>query len=62
MLKRTDYRRCADGSEVVMWEIVDGEHSWPDDIFPSADGKRSAAEEIVSFFSAHARSENDAAR
>ena len=53
-LKRTVYRGCADGSEVVMWEIVEGEHSWPDDTFPP-DGKRSAAEEIVSFFAAHGR-------
>jgi polyhydroxybutyrate depolymerase len=55
VLKRVDYRGCADGSEVVLWEIMNGDHSWPQDIFPSAVGKRSAAAEIVDFFAAHGR-------
>jgi polyhydroxybutyrate depolymerase len=54
-LKRVAYRGCADGTEVVMWEIVNGDHNWPDDIFPSPGGKASAADEIVRFFAAHGR-------
>ncbi len=54
-LKRIAYRGCDGGSEIVMWEIVNGDHSWPGDIFPSASGTRSAADEIVSFFAAHGR-------
>lgn len=54
-LKRVAYRGCDGGSEIVMWEILDGDHSWPGDIFPAAGGARSAAAEIVSFFAAHGR-------
>ena len=55
VLKRVTYRGCDAGSEIVLWEIVEGDHSWPGDIFPAAGGKRSAAAEIVDFFAAHGR-------
>jgi polyhydroxybutyrate depolymerase len=55
VLKWTAYRGCDSGTEIVLWEIVDGDHNWPDDIFPGAGGKRSAAAEIVDFFAAHGR-------
>jgi polyhydroxybutyrate depolymerase len=55
-LRRIAYGGCAEGSEVVLWEIADGDHSWPaDTAFPAGDGPRSAAAEIVHFFAAHAR-------
>jgi polyhydroxybutyrate depolymerase len=56
-LRRVAYPNCKAGSEVILWEIEDGEHNWPADAqFPSADGRvRSAAAEIVEFFAAHAR-------
>jgi len=55
-LRRISYPNCQDGSEVVLWEIEDGEHNWPgEDVrFPAPDGKtRSAAAEILAFFAAH---------
>jgi polyhydroxybutyrate depolymerase len=57
-LARVDYPECRGGSEVVLWEIVDGEHNWPpaDLTFPAPDGsRRSAAPEILAFFVAHRR-------
>ncbi len=55
-LKRVAYAGCKDGSEVVLWEILGGDHNWPGDIFPSAGGKPvSAAEEILAFFATHRR-------
>jgi polyhydroxybutyrate depolymerase len=55
LLKRVAYQNCQSGTAIVRWEIMNGEHSWPDDIFPSAGGKRSAAAEIVDFFATHGR-------
>jgi poly(3-hydroxybutyrate) depolymerase len=49
-LRATIYSRCKDGSEVRLWTIVEGEHAWPDDIFPADHGTRSASAEILSFF------------
>jgi polyhydroxybutyrate depolymerase len=56
-LRRIDYGACRDGSTVVLWEIEDGEHNWPQDVrFPAPDGTiRSAAEEILAFFAEHRR-------
>jgi polyhydroxybutyrate depolymerase len=56
-LRRIDYGSCREGSTVVLWEIEDGEHNWPQDVrFPAPDGElRSAAEEIVAFFAGHHR-------
>jgi len=56
-LRRTVYDTCRDGSEIVFWEIEDGEHNWPADVrFPAPDGApRSAAAEIVAFFARHSR-------
>jgi polyhydroxybutyrate depolymerase len=56
-LRRLDYGNCRDGSTVVLWEIEDGEHNWPQDVrFPASDGgTRSAAEEILAFFAQHSR-------
>jgi polyhydroxybutyrate depolymerase len=54
VLERVAYRNCQGGSEIVAWEIEQGDHSWPDDLFPGPDGqKRSAAAEIMAFFAAH---------
>ncbi|HUB95581.1 MAG TPA: PHB depolymerase family esterase, partial [Stellaceae bacterium] len=52
-----DYQGCKKGSEVLLWTIADGDHSWPapDVPFPGPDGPRSAAAEILAFFAAHAR-------
>jgi polyhydroxybutyrate depolymerase len=54
-LKRVAYADCKAGSEVVLWEIMNGDHNWPGDIFPSAAGGKgvSAAEEILAFFATH---------
>ena len=56
-LRRTVYGACHDGSEIVFWEIEDGEHNWPADVrFPAAGGApRSAAAEILAFFARHKR-------
>jgi polyhydroxybutyrate depolymerase len=56
-LKREVYGNCDGNSEVVLWQIVNGDHNWPGDIFPSANGGRaiSAAEEILTFFATHRR-------
>lgn len=55
-LRRIAYGGCAEGSEIVLWEIADGDHSWPADVaFPAAGGTRTAAAEIVQFFAAHTR-------
>jgi polyhydroxybutyrate depolymerase len=56
-LRRTAYGTCRDGSEIVFWEIEDGEHNWPADVrFPASDGfPRSAAAEILAFFARHSR-------
>jgi polyhydroxybutyrate depolymerase len=54
-LRRVDYGACRDGSTVVLWEIEDGEHNWPQDVrFPAqGEATRSAAEEILAFFAGH---------
>jgi polyhydroxybutyrate depolymerase len=57
-LMRSAFPECRDGSEVVLWEIEDGDHSWPpsDMAFPvRGGGSRSAAAEILAFFAAHRR-------
>jgi polyhydroxybutyrate depolymerase len=56
-LSLIDYRGCKDGSEVMLWTIEDGDHSWPapDVAFPGPDGPRSAAAEILAFFATHPR-------
>jgi poly(3-hydroxybutyrate) depolymerase len=54
-LRSTVYPNCKDGSVVRLWSIVDGEHAWPGDIFPTTNGPRSAAAEILAFFSAFSR-------
>jgi polyhydroxybutyrate depolymerase len=56
-LRRVDYGACRDGSTVILWEIEDGEHNWPQDVrFPAPGGAtRSAAEEILAFFAEHRR-------
>jgi polyhydroxybutyrate depolymerase len=56
-LLRVDYGDCRDGSTLVLWEIEDGEHNWPQDVrFPAPGGTtRSAAEEILAFFAGHKR-------
>jgi polyhydroxybutyrate depolymerase len=56
-LRRIDYGDCRGGSTLVLWEIEDGEHNWPQDVrFPAPGGAtRSAAEEILAFFAGHKR-------
>jgi polyhydroxybutyrate depolymerase len=56
-LRRTVYGTCRDGSEIVVWEIEDGEHNWPANVrFPAPDGApRTAAAEILAFFAGHSR-------
>jgi polyhydroxybutyrate depolymerase len=56
-LRRTLYGPCRNGSEVVLWEIENGEHNWPAAVrFPApGGGTRSAAEEIIAFFAGHSR-------
>jgi polyhydroxybutyrate depolymerase len=52
-LRRVAYVGCRAGSQVVLWEIEDGDHNWPaaDVRFSAADGStRSAAAEILAFF------------
>ena len=55
LLDLTVSSECKDGTEVRLWTIEKGGHYWPDDIFPSKDGKRSAAAEILAFFSKYRR-------
>jgi polyhydroxybutyrate depolymerase len=54
-LERVAYANCKDGSEVVLWEIMGGDHNWPGDIFPAPGGGKpvSAAEAILAFFATH---------
>jgi poly(3-hydroxybutyrate) depolymerase len=56
-LRRIDYGDCRSGSTLVLWEIEDGEHNWPQDVrFPAPGGAtRSAAEEILTFFARHSQ-------
>jgi poly(3-hydroxybutyrate) depolymerase len=56
-LKCEVYDNCDGNSELVLWQIVNGDHNWPRDIFPSAGGGRtiSTAEEILTFFATHRR-------
>jgi polyhydroxybutyrate depolymerase len=56
-LERVAYADCKDGSEVVLWEIMGGDHSWPGDIFPAPGGGKpvSAADAILAFFATHRR-------
>jgi poly(3-hydroxybutyrate) depolymerase len=54
-LRSTVYPMCKNGSVVRLWSIIEGEHSWPDDIFPATGGSRSASAEILAFFSAFRR-------
>lgn len=56
-LRRTVYNPCRDGSEIIVWEIEDGEHNWPANVrFPVPDGApRTAAAEILAFFARHSR-------
>jgi polyhydroxybutyrate depolymerase len=55
-LRRIAFTGCREESEIVHWEIEDGEHAWPDPRFPGPGGKpQSAAAEILSFFAAHSR-------
>ena len=49
-LRATVYTGCNNGSEVRLWTIIDGEHTWPDDIFPAGSATRSASAEIFAFF------------
>jgi poly(3-hydroxybutyrate) depolymerase len=46
---------CEDGTEVRLWTIENGGHVWPGVIFPYKGGKRSAAAEILAFFSKYKR-------
>jgi polyhydroxybutyrate depolymerase len=56
-LRHLRYLGCRGGSEVALWEIEQGEHTWPGDMeFPDGKGgTRSAAAEILAFFAAHRR-------
>jgi polyhydroxybutyrate depolymerase len=57
-LRRVAFAECRGGSDVVLWEIEDGDHSWPgsDMLFPvPGGGSRSAADEILAFFAVHRR-------
>ena len=56
-LKREAYADCKEGSEVVLWEILGGDHNWPGDIFPASGGGKtiSASEAILAFFATHRR-------
>ncbi len=54
-LRSTVYPNCKDGSVVRLWSILDGDHAWPGDIFPTTSGPRSAAAEILAFFAAFSR-------
>jgi polyhydroxybutyrate depolymerase len=58
-LRRVAFAECHGGSNVVLWEIEQGDHNWPasDMLFPvPGGGSRSAADEILAFFAAHHRS------
>lgn len=56
-LRLLAYPACRDGSEVVLWEIEEGDHSWPNVSFPGPNGEmRSTAEEILAFFATHSSS------
>jgi polyhydroxybutyrate depolymerase len=56
-LRRSVSGPCRDGSEIVLWEIEDGEHNWPANVrFPAPDSApRTAAAEILAFFARHSR-------
>jgi poly(3-hydroxybutyrate) depolymerase len=54
-LRSTVYPNCKNGSVVRLWSIENGEHAWPDDIFPATSGARSASAEILAFFSSFRR-------
>ena len=55
-LRRVAYTQCKAGSEVVLWEIMNGDHNWPGDVFPAPGGKTvSASSEILGFFATHRR-------
>lgn len=54
-LRSTVYPMCSKESVVRLWTIIDGDHSWPDDIFPTTSGTRSASAEILAFFSGFKR-------
>ncbi len=57
-LRRVAFAECHGGSNVVLWEIEEGDHNWPasDMLFPvPGGGSRSAADEILAFFAAHHR-------
>jgi polyhydroxybutyrate depolymerase len=57
-LRRVAFAECRGGSDVVLWEIEQGDHSWPasDMLFPApGGGSRSAADEILAFFAEHRR-------
>jgi polyhydroxybutyrate depolymerase len=52
------YGGCAGNAEVVLWELVQGEHAWPEGaIFPSAENghMEDAAMTILDFFLRHRR-------
>ena len=49
-LHAVSYAGCISGSDVRLWAIKNGDHAWPDDIFPDRSGVRSAAAEILAFF------------
>lgn len=36
VLERVAYRGCGQGSEVVLWRIMEGDHNWPPNVFPLA--------------------------
>jgi polyhydroxybutyrate depolymerase len=56
ILRHVAFADCRAGSDVQLWELEQGEHSWPPATFPAPDGSmRSAAEEILAFFAAHRR-------
>jgi polyhydroxybutyrate depolymerase len=56
-LRVVDYAGCKNATEVVLWTIADGDHSWPapDMAFPGPDGTRNVAAAILAFFAAHPR-------
>jgi polyhydroxybutyrate depolymerase len=56
-LQSTIYSGCGENGVVRLWAIEDGEHGWPNDVFPGTDGPRSAAAEILAFFAGFQRSE-----
>jgi polyhydroxybutyrate depolymerase len=54
-LRSSTYAGCAEGTTVRLWSVEDGEHGWPDDIFPAEESTRSAAAEILAFFAGFRR-------